>query len=131
LQLYGAPCHFLAVCVPLWTGSFFMAGWDVGKHSLDPPTPDLTPLDFLYCGFVTNVVYHEKVQSVHDRTVITAECLNTVMLISTWRETISSWCVSFHEWGPCWDDWAHKKPCEVKCLKMYRFLQHIFMVEYI
>jgi hypothetical protein len=26
LQLYGAPCHFLAVCVPLWTGSFFMAG---------------------------------------------------------------------------------------------------------
>jgi hypothetical protein len=82
----------------------------------------LTPLDFLHWGFVKGIVYCEKVQNVnelHERIIRTAECITNGML-NTWQEAEYHLDVWHATNGAHIGTYrAHKKLCEIQCLKIY------------
>jgi hypothetical protein len=66
-----------------WTGKGRPIPWP-------PHSPDLTLLDYFFCGFVMNFFYCEKVQNLNelpDRTVRAAECFTNEILANTCPET--------------------------------------------
>jgi hypothetical protein len=84
-QSDGVPRHF-SRCVRA-----FLKSDREGTFPAPPPrSPDLTPLDFLFWGFVKDILYREEVQNMHelrDRIVRAAKCVTTEMPASTWRGT--------------------------------------------
>jgi hypothetical protein len=54
---------------------------------LPPHSPELTPLDIFFCGFVKDIVYCERMQNVNelcDKIVRAAVCVTSEMLANTW-----------------------------------------------
>jgi hypothetical protein len=52
-------------------------------------SPDLTPLDFLLCGYVKNIVYQDKINDLQHLKALIRDAVATVtpdMLQETWNE---------------------------------------------
>jgi hypothetical protein len=61
-----------------------------GPIAWPPRSPDLSPLDSCFRGFVKDTVYREKLQNMNEfrgRTIRAAECVTNEMLTNTWPET--------------------------------------------
>ena len=60
-----------------------------GPTAWPPRSQDLTPLDFLACGFIKDVVYWRKFRGVafiRQRIIEAVELITPHMLINTWQE---------------------------------------------
>jgi hypothetical protein len=89
-QRDGAPSHFGNI-VRHFLNERFPNKW-IGRGGFlawPPRTPDLTPLDFFFWGYVKNIFYQEKIADLRALRHCITEAVVTVtevMLVNTWRE---------------------------------------------
>ena len=89
-QQDGAPPHF-ALHVRDHSNECFPQQWigQSGTTAWPPRSPDLTPLDFFFWGYMKDIVYKNVVADLEDmRRRIVAACaaVTPEMLRNTWRE---------------------------------------------
>lgn len=89
-QQDGAPCHY-SLIVQEALNNRFPDRW-IGRNGpimWPPRSPDLTPLDFFFWGYVKNLVYAEKIrdlQHLRERIYAAITTVTPEMLQNTWRE---------------------------------------------
>lgn len=92
MQLDGAPAHF-AGPVRVWLDREFPERW-IGRNgpvSWPPRSPDITPLDFFFWGYIKGLVYRTPVQNQQDlidRIQHAAETVNIQMLQRVQRNVV-------------------------------------------
>jgi len=94
-----------------------------------PLSPDLTSLDFFFCGFVKDIVYRGKVPNVNelcDRLIRAVKWVTIEMLSSTWQEIeCLGVCCATND-AHVETCWAHREFWKVQCLKMYDFSSALY-----